>query len=119
MNIDPYRQIPYYGHYFPINPHRQYRESEIEAKYQELLRRGFKGPPITAESTARDGVGRYRHYREPNGREWSIYWHPESGAKEVHGPIRDKWVSLGREGFGYPITDEFVTNDGTGRFNFF
>ncbi|WP_374102972.1 MULTISPECIES: LGFP repeat-containing protein [unclassified Bacillus (in: firmicutes)] len=48
-----------------------------------------------------------------------MYWYPDTRAKEVHGPIRDKWVSLGREGFGYPITDEFVTKDGTGRFNYF
>lgn len=40
---------------------------------------------------------------------------------EVHGAIRDKWTELGgTESFlGYPLTDETVTPDGTGRYNHF
>jgi uncharacterized protein with LGFP repeats len=37
----------------------------------------------------------------------SIYWSRPTGAHEVHGPIRDKWASLGwQDSFlGYPISD--------------
>lgn len=81
---------------------------------------GFSGDPITEERTAPDGTGRYRHYRFAGSQmEWSIYWHPSTGAHEIHGSIRDKWASLGWEGYGYPITDELTTPDGRGRFNHF
>lgn len=64
---------------------------------------GFLGSPTTTELVCPDGVGHYRHYQ--NG---SIYWHPLTGAHEVHGLIRSKWAKLGWEKSfpGYPKTDE-------------
>ena len=44
-----------------------------------------------------------------------------AGAFEVHGAIREKFLSLGAEAsiLGYPTTDESGTPDGVGRFNHF
>jgi hypothetical protein len=61
------------------------------------------GYPITDESGTPDGVGRYNHFQ------WgSIYWHPDLGAWEIHGSIREKWASLGWEQsyLGYPTSDQ-------------
>jgi hypothetical protein len=73
---------------------------------------GFLGPPTIAETSTPDGVGRFRHYEEG-----SIYWHPRTGAHEVHGLILQRWAELNWErGYlGYPITDEINTVDGGGR----
>jgi LGFP repeat len=76
----------------------------ILGKYQELgAEGGFLGFPTTDETGAPDGVGRYNHFERG-----SIYWTPGTGAREVHGMIRDKWQSLGweRSWLGYPISDE-------------
>jgi hypothetical protein len=91
--------------------------SAIDTKYEELGGiDGFLGKPIIEEQTCPDSVGHYRHFQ--NG---SIYWHPETGAFEVHGGIRWKWSSLGWEKsvLGYPTTDEKSTPDGKGRYNHF
>src|SRR5262249_16451260 len=48
-----------------------------------------------------------------------VSWHPETGAHVVWGLIGERWVQIGREQFGYPITDETPTADGHGRFNHF
>lgn len=78
--------------------------------------RGLLGYPLTNETGAPDGVGRYNHFQGG-----SIYWTPQTGANEVHGDIRGKWASMGWErGFlGYPLTDESGTPDGVGRYNHF
>jgi uncharacterized protein with LGFP repeats len=89
----------------------------IDDKYQALGGPGgWLGQPTIAESPAPDGVGRYRHFA--NG---SIYWHPQTGAWEVHGAIRGLWSSLGweRSFLGYPSTDESAAPDGVGRYNHF
>jgi uncharacterized protein with LGFP repeats len=66
------------------------------------------GYPTTDETGTPDGVGRFNHFQ--NG---SIYWTPTTGAHEVHGPIREKWASLGWEaGLGYPVTDEYAVTGG-------
>jgi hypothetical protein len=85
----------------------------ISDKYAQLGGSGgFLGWPTIAETTAPDGVGRFRHYQGG-----SIYWHPRTGAHEVHGLIRQRWAQLNWElGYlGYPITDEIDTVDGGGR----
>lgn len=90
---------------------------EIDRKYQELGgEQGFLGKPLGSEQVAPDGAGRFRHYQGG-----SIYWHPRTGAYEVHGAIREKWSALGWERglLRYPITDETATPDGVGRFNHF
>ena len=78
--------------------------------------RSFLGYPLTDETTAPDGVGRYNHFQGG-----SIYWNPGTGAHEVHGAIRGLWASLGweRSFLGYPLTDETTTPDGIGRYNHF
>lgn len=89
----------------------------IYAKWLEFgLETGLLGYPMTDETPAPDGIGRFNHFQYG-----SIYWTPDTGAWEVHGSIRDKWASLGWETglLGYPLTDETVTPDGVGRFNHF
>ena len=76
----------------------------IDDKYAQLGGAlGWLGEATNSESACPDGVGRFRHFRSG-----SIYWHPSSGAWEVHGPIRDKWAQMGweRSELGYPISDQ-------------
>ncbi|GGN09136.1 uncharacterized protein with LGFP repeats [Actinoplanes campanulatus] len=44
----------------------------------------------------------------------SIYWSPATGAHEVHGAIRTRWLALGGEGghLGYPRSDETAVSVG-------
>ena len=65
--------------------------------------RGFLRYPITDETGTPDGVGRFNHFEGG-----SIYWTPGTGAKEVHGAIRDLWQGMGweRSWLGYPTSDE-------------
>ncbi|MDQ6648609.1 MAG: twin-arginine translocation signal domain-containing protein [Actinomycetota bacterium] len=78
--------------------------------------RGVLGYPVTDESGAADGVGRFNHFQGG-----SIFWTPGTGAHEAHGAIRAKWAALGWERgvLGYPTTDESGAADGVGRFNDF
>ncbi len=92
-------------------------QGAIAAKWRSLGgESGILGRPLTDETKAPDGVGRYNHFSGG-----SIYWTPQKGAWEVHGAIRDKWAALGweRSVLGYPVTDETKTPDGIGRFNHF
>lgn len=77
---------------------------------------GLLGYPLTDESVTPDGEGRFNHFQHG-----SIYWHPGTGAHEVHGDIRARWEQLGWETspLGYPVTDETGTPDGQGRFSHF
>ena len=70
---------------------------------------GWLGYPLTDETATPDGEGRFNHFE--NG---SIYWHPTTGAFEVHGAIRDRWAGLGHERawLGYPTSDEAAFDDG-------
>ncbi|MDQ3631407.1 MAG: hypothetical protein M3417_09135, partial [Actinomycetota bacterium] len=72
--------------------------------------------PQSEVTTAPDGKGHFRHYEHG-----SIYWTFKTGAREVHGAIREKWQSLEWERgvLGYPTSDETATPDGKGRFNHF
>ncbi|MET8136217.1 hypothetical protein ABZ153_39365 [Streptomyces sp. NPDC006290] len=69
---------------------------------------GFLGYPLTDETGTPDGIGRFNHFE--NG---SIYWTPETGAREVHGAIRDTWANKGweRSELGYPVSDESGPSD--------
>lgn len=89
----------------------------IRGKYSALgWERSFLGYPLTNETTTPDGIGRYNHFQGG-----SIYWSPGTGAREVHGSIREKWSSLGweRSALGYPISDEQVVFGGDGRISHF
>ena len=92
----------------------------IGARYRAL--RGAAGPlayPTIDETAAPDGYGRYSHFTGTGG--GSIYWTPQTGAHEVYGAIRGRWVELRFEQgpLGYPITGELPTSDGRGRYNDF
>ena len=87
--------------------------SPISSKYAALGGQGgFLGAPTIPETTAPDGVGKFRHYQ--NG---SIYWSPRTSAHEVHGLIRSQWAAAGWEkGYlGYPMSDEINTYDQEGQ----
>jgi hypothetical protein len=91
----------------------------IRAKWAAMgWERSFLGYPRTDETTGNDAKreGRFNHFQGG-----SIYWHPASGAHEVHGAIRAKYLELGAEAsfLGYPTTDETATPDTIGRFNHF
>jgi len=89
----------------------------IRSRYASLgWERSFLGYPLTNENTCPDGVGRYNHFQGG-----SIYWHPATGAWEVHGAIRQYWASLGWEksSFGYPTSNEEVVFGGAGRISHF
>ena len=77
---------------------------DIRAKWASLgWERCALGYPVTDETGCPDGVGRFNHFQSG-----SIYWTPATGAFSVHGPIRDRWASLGweRSALGYPVSDE-------------
>ena len=89
----------------------------IEAKYLELGACGsFLGAPTTHEMVLPDLLGRANHFQDG-----SIYWHPRTGAHEVHGATRQVWQHWGWElsPLGYPTTDEIPTSTGDGRKNLF
>ncbi len=96
--------------------------NEIEKKYNEIVdahQHGNTfdiGTPVEDEKILPDG-GHYRFYS--NG---CIYWTAQTGAHEVHGLIKNKWINLGYEHstVGYPVTDESDAGSGNGsRFNDF
>jgi hypothetical protein len=62
-----------------------------------------------------DGRGRFNHFEGG-----STYWTEETGAREIHGAIRERWKSLGWETsyLGYPTSDEVEFAEG-GRANEF
>ena len=76
---------------------------------------GPLGYPVTSEAGLSDGAGRFTNFERG-----TIYWHPRIGtAYAVWGLIGARWAQLGRERFGYPVTDELPTPDGVGRYNHF
>jgi uncharacterized protein with LGFP repeats len=91
--------------------------TEIDKKYNQLAAAGvYLGDPLGPEMALSVEQGRYRDYQVG-----SIYWSPATGAFEVHGGIRDRWLELkGAYGvLGLPLTDETGTGDGAGRYNHF
>jgi hypothetical protein len=73
---------------------------------------GVLGVALDVELPTFDGVGRAQEFAGG-----TVSWNPELGAFATIGAIRDRWFALGREQFGYLITDELGTPDGRGRFN--
>jgi uncharacterized protein with LGFP repeats len=87
----------------------------IREKWLKLGGEGFFGHAIDIERPTFDGVGRAQQFSGGG----IISWHPAIGAFAVWGQIGAKWVALGREKYGYPITDELTCGDGRGRLNHF
>lgn len=86
----------------------------ISFKYEEmggiLGARGVRlGYPVTDELGCQDGRGRYNHFEGG-----SIYWTKETDAHAVHGPIRDKWASMGWQtsSVGYPTSEVYAIAGG-------
>jgi hypothetical protein len=111
----------YHGGSIYYHPHTGAHEvhGAIRGKWSAMgWERSLLGYPCTDELTGKDTrqEGRYNHFQRG-----SIYWHPSTGAREVHGAIRAKYLELGAEAsfLGYPRTDETATPDGIGRFNHF
>jgi hypothetical protein len=82
----------------------------IDQKYRALGGCGsVLGAPLTDERRTPDGAGRYNVFEKG-----SMYWHPNTGAFEVHGAIRDRWAAIGWEtgALGYPTSDEYAVQGG-------
>lgn len=71
--------------------------------------RSFLGYPIGGEQTTEDGTGRANEFAGG-----TVVWSRATGAREVHGAIRDRWRAMGgvRSVLGYPVSDERRTADG-------
>jgi len=81
----------------------------INAKYAALGgASGFLGATTTAVAATPGGAGFVRRFQ--NG---SIYWHPQAGAHELHGPIAARWQALGgdKSFLGFPTTDVTTGSD--------
>ena len=66
---------------------------------------GSAGPlrsPTSDTIPTFDGVGKFRNFEGG-----IISWHPETGAHIVRGLIGERWLQIGREEFGYPVTDKY------------
>ncbi len=75
----------------------------IRAEWASLgWERSALGYPVSDETAAADGVGRYSLFQGG-----AIYWTPQTGAHIVSGPVRDYWASQGGERgpLGYPLSD--------------
>jgi uncharacterized protein with LGFP repeats len=87
----------------------------IDANYQ--LNQAVLGQPVRYYQDAPDSSayqGAYRDYQ--NG---SIYYSTYSGAHDIMGPIKAKWIQKGYVDWGFPTTDQTPTPDGAGYYNHF
>jgi aldose sugar dehydrogenase len=69
---------------------------------------------VTVQNSSIDSDAKYYQ----NFTEGAIYWKRDTGAREVHGAIYNKWKELGleRSDFGYPITNIEPTPQKDGSF---
>ncbi|HYO56156.1 hypothetical protein [Archangium sp.] len=76
----------------------------IGTKYGQPGMLGLLGQPLTSEHGTYDGVGSWQQFQYGY-----IYWHPDTGAHEIHGAILDRWADEGwsQSSPGYPVTDEY------------
>jgi uncharacterized protein with LGFP repeats len=91
------------------SPCRESRRAILK-KAREL--RGELGRAVSRELDAKQG-GRFVRYEHG-----FVYWRKDLGAHAVYGAIAEKWEELGREAFGFPISDEAAASDGA-RFSVF
>lgn len=87
----------------------------ILGRWAGLGAEAFLGYPVTDETVAADGVGRFGLFERG-----AVYWSPATGAHEVYGAILATWQGLGaeRSSLGYPVSGERPASDG-GRFGLF
>ena len=71
--------------------------------------------PVDQERPAFDNRGRFQHFEGG-----ILSWHPDISGSPfiVWGLIGKRWLEIGREQFGYPITNEMTFPDG-GKYNTF
>ena len=76
----------------------------IGTKYNSAGMQSLLGKPLTNAHTTSDGVGSWQQFQYGY-----IYYHPNTGAHEIHGAILDRWADEGwsRSYLGYPLTDEY------------
>lgn|GEM_PF-2939799 len=76
---------------------------------------GPLGYPVDQERPAFDQVGRFQHFEGG-----ILSWHPDIPASPfiVWGLVGKRWLEIGREQFGYPVTNELTFPDG-GKYNTF
>ncbi|TDL31658.1 polysaccharide deacetylase family protein [Arthrobacter nitrophenolicus] len=89
----------------------------IRGRYLELGGpAGFLGFPLTDETATPGAAGRYNNFTGG-----AIYFSTGTGAHEVHGAIRGRYLELGGPAgvLGFPVSDETGTPDGIGRYNHF
>jgi hypothetical protein len=82
----------------------------IRDKWRDLSwEAGPLGYPVSNETKTPDNVGRFSVFQHG-----SIYWTPQTGAHEVRGAIRDKYMQTGWETgpLGYPTSDEYAVSGG-------
>ncbi len=70
---------------------------------------GALGPPVSNEAPTFDGIGREQKFQGG-----FVSWHPDAGVRAhvVWGLIGGRWSAVGREKFGYPVSDESTFPDG-------
>lgn len=70
------------------------------------------GYPISDELDVGDGRGRVSQFERG-----SVYWTPQTGAHEIYGAIRDRWLALGgpKSFLGYPTAGEADAPNRRGR----
>ena len=87
----------------------------IDDLYTSLGGEAVFGPAYGPETPTPDGRGTTRDYVG-----CSIWWSPDTGAHQVQGLILACYRELGGPGYlGFPLTDETVGGDGTGRLSTF
>ena len=84
----------------------------IRAKWINLGA-GEYGLPRNDQYVSHGGQSQDFVWRRPGGPISTIAWNSRTGAHDVVGLMRDKWISIGRERFGFPARDQTVFNSGS------
>ncbi|MFA5810147.1 MAG: sugar dehydrogenase, partial [Thermoleophilia bacterium] len=75
----------------------------------------YFGLPLTDETGVPGYYGRKSEFQKA-----TIYWSSPTGANEVRGEIRNKWLAVGGPArFGLPTSDELDTGVSNGKYNAF
>lgn len=84
----------------------------IYQKYRSLrAEAGILGYPITDQDSTTLGTAQMNHFKGG-----TIYWTPSTGAWEIHGAIRERYLQLfaDRSWLGFPVSDEENWASGAG-----
>lgn len=112
--INPLGTLPPIAFIVSSGPPRAYvLQNAIAHKWWELVERGrlggfFPGYPVSDEQGV-PGPITWQDFEQA-----TIVWKEQTGAHEIGGAIRDKWISLNgpSSAIGVPITDEKLRPDG-------